>query len=462
MLRQSRQLFNFFITLAFIATYILVPSGGAAQQVDSAFDPGEMSDMSDFDPNNFQQPKGDTIKLGYLQIMSGPSATAGELFLPVVYWVAHDLNKRGGILVDGKKKKIEVLIGDTQGKPAATKIAAERLCLEEKVDILWGTSGSHSAKVIQAVAKKYKVPFICTQALADELMDEQNFNRYTFRTISNATQWNMALAYYFSNRPEKKFSILCQDYMYGHSMAEAFKKYLKKYKPEVEIVSEDYHEIWLKDFAPYLTKVMAANPEVLYTSNWMPDSDNLLIQARSMGLYIPIASKDLTNASSPAMSKAGVKGTENLIVCYPWMSGDKPQNKAQQQLMKAWHEQWKKWAPPYNKTLYKWPDTVMGVSISDTYWLFDVVRRAGSTDPEKIIQVWEGDVYQSMQGVRTMRAADHQAVYDMYVGEAGYPTREVYEGEPYSEGYADIHNVITIPQKYCTPPVPEGLKGRTE
>ena len=457
MLKQHR---NLWIWILALAALICLGAGGPAAAVDSAFDAADMSDMSDFDPNNFQQPEGDTIKLGYMQIMSGAAAGNGELFWPVVTWVAHDINKRGGILVDGKKKKIEVLKGDTQGKPEATKKEAERLCLEEEVDVLWGTSGSHLAKVIADVAEEYKVPFMNCLALSDELMNEKNFNRYTFRTLSNTTQWNMALAYFFSNRPETKFSILCQDYMYGHSMANAFKKYLKKYKPEAEIVSEDYHQLWLKDFAPYLTKIMATNPDILYTADWLPDGDNLLKQLRNMGLNLPVAHIYITNADS--LASVGVKGSKNLLNCYAFMSGDTPQTEAQAKLMKAWHEQWKTWEAPYDSLMYIWPEVVVGQTINDTYWLFDVIERAGTTDPEKIIEVWEGDVYKAIQGVRTMRADDHQAVYDMYVGVTDYPTQEVYPGELYSEGYAGVHKVVTIPQKYCTPPVPEGLKGRAE
>lgn len=457
MLKQHR---NIWIWMLALAAIICLGASGPAAAADSAFDPAEMSDMSEFDPNNFQQPEGDTIKLGYMQIMSGAAAGNGELFWPVVTWVAHDINKRGGIMVDGKKKKIEILKGDTQGKPEATKKEAERLCLEEEVDVLWGTSGSHLAKVIADVAEEYKVPFMNCLALSDELMNEKNFNRYTFRTLSNTTQWNMALAYYFSNRPETKFSILCQDYMYGHSMADAFKKYLNKYKPEAEIVSEDYHQLWLKDFAPYLTKIMATNPEILYTADWLPDGDNLLKQLRNMGLNLPVAHIYITNPDS--LASVGVKGSKNMINCYAFMSGDTPQTEGQARLMKAWHEQWKTWESPYDSLLYIWPEAVIGQTINDTYWLFDVIERAGSTDAEKIIEVWEGDVYKAIQGVRTMRADDHQAVYDMYIGVNDYPTEEVYPGELYSEGYAGVHKVVTIPQKYCSPPVPDGLKGRAE
>ena len=433
---------KWFLNRSFAWTLLLIVPlfwANAVMSANSAFDLADMSDMSDYDPNNVVQPTGDTIKLGFIDIMTGPSTT-GELYWPIITFVAHDLNKRGGIRVDGKMKKIEVIRGDTQGKPAGAKKAAERLCLEQKVDILWGASGSHLVKVIADVAKEYKVPFMNPLSLADELMDEKNFNRYTFRTQCNITQWNMALAYYFSKQPARKFSILCQDYMYGHSMGGAFKKYMTQYTPDAEIVSEDYHQLWLKDFAPYLTKIMAAGPDVLYTGDWLPDGDNLLKQARSMGLNLPVANIYITNPAT--LSAVGIEGSKNMIYCFPTIIGDSPRTEAQKKLMT------------------KWPDFIGGQTISDTYWLFDVIARAGSTDPEKIIEVWEGDVYDSIQGVRTMRAEDHQAIFDIYVAEGTYPTQEVYPGQPYSENYAGVSEIFTVPQKYCTPPIPEGLKNR--
>ncbi len=442
----------------FISLFLLAGIVPAAMSANASFNIDKMSDMSDFDPNAVQQPTGDTIKIGYMAILSGPGASNGELFWPVINWVAHDINKRGGIVVDGKKKLIQIIKGDTQSKPAAAKQEAERLILEEKVHMFWGTSGSHIAKVLSDVAAKYKVPFMNCLALSDELMNEKNFNRYTFQTISNTTQWNMALAQYYADRPEKNFYILCQDYLYGHSMGTAFAKWLAVYKPDAKIVGEDYHELFLKDFAPFLTKIMAARPDVLYTADWSPDGNNLLRTARNMGFSQPIANIYITDTDT--QKALGVEATKNLVVCYPFIIGDNPQTPAQKKLMTEWHKRWLTWKAPFNKLIYSWPDVTIGQTLADTYWMFDIIERAASTDAEKIISVWEGDEYEGLTGMHKMRAEDHQAIFPMFVGATGYPTKEVYPGAPYADGFSGINKVTTIPAEKCTPPIPEGLKDR--
>ena len=92
----------------------------------------------------------------------------------------------------------------------------EKLCLEDKVDILAGVTGSHLTLIVQNVAKKYKLPFMSYAGYSDELMNGANFNRYTFRVRQNTSMFG-ALGYYYSKRPEKKFYILCQDYAFGHA-----------------------------------------------------------------------------------------------------------------------------------------------------------------------------------------------------------------------------------------------------
>jgi ABC-type branched-subunit amino acid transport system substrate-binding protein len=67
---------------------------------EAAFDANKMGDMSDFDPNNPVIATGDTIKIALVASFSGPAALVGQIYYISVLWAAHDINRRGGILVD--------------------------------------------------------------------------------------------------------------------------------------------------------------------------------------------------------------------------------------------------------------------------------------------------------------------------------------------------------------------------
>ena len=91
-------------------------------------------------------------------------------------------------------------------------------------------------------------------------------------------------------------------------MAETFKQGLKDLYPEAQIVGEDYHKLFLTDFAPYLEKIKASGAEVVYTGDWLPDAGNLLKQARQMGITIPFA--NLFDERAHLAHRCGRRGNE--------------------------------------------------------------------------------------------------------------------------------------------------------
>ncbi|MCK9276179.1 MAG: ABC transporter substrate-binding protein [Syntrophales bacterium] len=411
-----------------------------------AFDINKMSDMSKYDPSSFENPTGDVIKIGVIEAFSGPGAFNGQIFYNANCWVAYDINKRGGIVVDGKKKKIAVIKGDTQAKPAICKKVTEKLCLEDKVDFLWGSAGSHLTLIGQQVAGKYKKIFMNPLSMNESLMDGKNFNRYTFRTTITTKVIGLGLAYFYSKRPETKFYLLNQDYSYGHNVAAAFKEGLKKYKPDAQIVGEDYHPLFLKDFAPYITKIQASGAEVIYSGDWAPDGQNLLLQSRQMKCMLPIAN---IYVDTPAqMIAVGVEGGVGMVNLQDYhMTLGTPE---MEKFIDIWHNSWKNWTDPYDTHMWEWPISSCPKTIILTYWLWDVVERAASTDPEKVIATWEGDTYKSLCGEVHMRACDHQVVRDVYVAEYEFPNR-------FYDNAAAAGKPVVIPAKFVTPDIPADL-----
>lgn len=441
-----RRVGSFVFGVLIIAIIVCGQTNSAkAEAVASSFDITEMSDMSGFDPTNITPPEGDTIKIGLIEPFSGPAAAVGEIYSLVLNWVAYDLNQRGGLLVDGKKKKIEIIKGDSQSKPAYAKLVTERLCLEEKVDILWGTAGTPIANAVQIAANKYKKIFMNCQC--DDLRDAKHFSRYTFRTGLNTTMFGDAIAYFYSKRPEKKFYIICQDYSYGHRIADAFKAGLKKYKPDAVIVGEAYHPLFQKDFAPYITKIQGSQCDVVFTGDWLPDAGNLIRAARRGGLNVPFAN---LYADDPLLMKALGSSAEGMVNANDHMIT--VETKENQEFSRIWNEQWKHWKSPYNTLFYKWPTSVIGGTINQSYWLFDVIKRARSTDAEKIIEVWEGDVYRSFTGIAKMRAVDHQTERKMFVTEFKSPNKWF--------DFPSYGKAFVVPAAMCAPPIPGGLESR--
>jgi len=248
-------------------------------------------------------------------------------------------------------------------------------------------------------------------------------------TSFSTEQIGRAFAYFYGQirKKEKRFYIICQDYLYGHSIAEGFKKGLQEYYPEAEIVGEDYHRLFLTDFAPFLTKIKASKAEVIFTGDWIPDAANLLKQTRQMGIKLPFANIFIEEPNF--LHEVGVEGTKGLVHISQFGT-EAPAFKTPEQIKyyKAWHDLWLagKWKPPFNTRLF---EHGVGGNMSSwraqTYWLLSVMERAGSTDPEKIIKVWEGDSYRYVTGkVLTMRPRDHKAIQDLHAIEYVPPEQQ--------------------------------------
>ena len=119
-----------------------------------AFEPLK-GDLSNYDPNNQTFPtSGDTIKVAIWDVFTGPNAFVGQSYWALLGYVVQDINSQGGILVDGKRKKIQIFKADTQGRPAPGKSAAEKAVLQDKVVMYQGVAGSHVSKAGQQVGIK--------------------------------------------------------------------------------------------------------------------------------------------------------------------------------------------------------------------------------------------------------------------------------------------------------------------
>jgi branched-chain amino acid transport system substrate-binding protein len=203
-----------------------------------AFEPLK-GDLSKYDPNNQTYPaSGDTIKFAIWDAFTGANAYLGQAYTAILGFAVQDINSQGGIKVDGKMKKIQIVKVDTQAAPDPAKRALEKAILQDKIHGFSGVAGTHLAKIGQNLAKEYKVIFANLSAYSDELTSLPNFNEYFFRTCGTSSTSAKSLAVFYRNRPETKFYILAQDYVWGHESTGVFKKKMKEAKPNAHIVGE--------------------------------------------------------------------------------------------------------------------------------------------------------------------------------------------------------------------------------
>jgi len=220
----------------------------------------------------------ETVNILHLDPFSGPFKELGDRHNMGVQFAVDEINASGGLL----GKKVKLLNEDSQLKPDVAARKATKAVMQDDVKFIVQNISTAVASALMEVDQKYKIIHVSSATYTASLTGK-DFNRYFFRTCYNTEIFSLAFAAYFKTQPWRRFYLINQDFVFGHAVADDFKKAMKKEIPDVEIVGEDYHPIATKDFGPYISKIIASKAEVVYTGNWGVDLEVLMKQASQMG-----------------------------------------------------------------------------------------------------------------------------------------------------------------------------------
>ncbi len=350
------------------------------------------------------------IKIGALEPRSGPAKYAGDWNVAAAEFALERINATGGVL--GREMKL--VVADSEMKPEVATRRANELLLGEKVDFMVAFGG-HIAKIVSRLSHQHKKLLIAPHTVPSEITGEDFFPT-TFICSMNTKMIAWSLAVYFSrpeNRNHTKFYLLNQDYNHGRDAANAFKQRFQQVKAaDQEIVGEELFPLLkLKDFAPYITKVMAAGADVVITSSWGSDLRLIIKQGHELGWKVKVGGFYLND---PTLVQAvGSAAVGHVTTGIHMSTVETPENMA---MLKAWRARFPD-PPVFLKTM----DLLGGRGVNAWLWLGDIIKKAGSLETEKLIQAWEGAKFRAIWGEVEMRACDHQMQTPSFVAEIMEP-----------------------------------------
>lgn len=358
----------------------------------------------------------DTIKIGVLEALSGPQEYTGRFWLAGLQFAIDEQNAKGGLF----GKKIEYISEDSEWKPDVANRKARKLIMEDRVDILASAGASAVSIALNKAATSYKKPFILYGANADDIMGRE-FSPYAFRVCQNAHNIYTALALSMVNKPYRRFYIVAPDNVVGYSFSNTFKEQIKIHVPDAKIVGEDYPPLFtVKDFGSYTLKIIAAKADAVTLGLFGPDLINMIKQSRAMGLKVPFPF--LTHIAEPyPMYELKEDGVGLYSAGAYSLNVKTPEN---QEMIKRFHEKHKN----DKDFLTWWPFGYCGQGIIGWRMTFAALEKAGSVDPEKVIEAFEGFQYNSAVGLWTMRKCDHQVILPMYGGVTVAGSNPFYNG----------------------------------
>jgi len=360
----------------------------------------------------------ETFKIALIEAVSGPFKRSGDNYTSSIQFLADEYNEKGGI----NGRKIEIIVDDSQNKPDVAARKAKKHILDGVKVIALGT-GTHNALALAELAEKEKVIFISYGAEGESLTGK-SCNPYAFRVSPNTEQRAMVMAQFLATKPYKRFAILNQDYAFGQEAAAGFKRRVKQIVPGAEIVAEEFHPLSHKDFGPYISKLLAAKPDMIFSANWLVDMINAFKQSREMGLKAPFITYYL---GDPITVLPGLGDT----AIGSWMCegyAETVRTPANKEFLKRWSEK-----PKYVE-FSKWPLGSMGRAYNGMKHFLEAVKKANSFDVVTIAKTWEGMELEGLTGKMVMRAEDHQMSMPMLMVDIVKQTNEFfpmpYLGEP--------------------------------
>ncbi len=361
------------------------------------------------------------FKIGCLGEMTGGFAPYYNPSLIGVKLAVDEVNASGGLL----GRKIEIDARDVKGKPDVGMSEARDLILNQGVDVLTGVAGGSVAVAVSSVAKEFKVPFLCYPSAT--FVTGKEGHRYVFQINQTTDIMGYAIAEYLAEKPWKRYYFLGTDYVFAHQIIDYLWERLTQKKPDVKKIGEMWPRVGERDYTTYITATMSANPEAVIAI--LPAAMGIDFRRQAKGYGFFEKTKCIAAPlSAPDRVPLGRETPEGIIAqtsyAFPYCGETFP-------LAAKVEQMYDKIAKDYDY------DAVVG-GYNQILFLREAIKKAGSTDKEKIISAGEGLELDTAWGRIKILKYSHRATVPNFVGVTAYSPKypfailkdvKVYQGE---------------------------------
>jgi branched-chain amino acid transport system substrate-binding protein len=304
------------------------------------------------------------ILLGHYASLTGSQATFGQSTDNGLKLAIEEINAAGG--VDGKQ--VRVITYDDKGEPREAGAAVTRLVSRDGVVAVIGEVASGLSLAGAPICQESGVPMVSPSSTNPKVT---KVGDKIFR-VCFIDPFQGGVCAKFARESAKlkatKAAILYdQSAAYAVGLQEEFDKAFVARGGEI-VAKETYTE-GDQDFAASLTKIRAANPDVIFVPGYYTDVGNIALQARKLGMTTPLLGGDGWDSS-----KLGEIGGEAINGCFysNHYSHEDPNPKVQEFLKK------------YQAKFGEIPDGLAALGYDAAIILCEAIDRADGTDGAKI------------------------------------------------------------------------------
>jgi branched-chain amino acid transport system substrate-binding protein len=338
-----------------------------------------------------------TIKIGEINSYKNNSAFL-EPYKKGMELAVEQINAGGGLL----GKKVELVVRDDNANPGDAVRVAEELVSREKVDVLTGTYLSNTGLAVTDFAKQKKFFFLAAEPLSDKIV-WQSGNRYTYR-LRPSTYMQVAMLLPEAVRMKKKrWAFVYPNYEYGQSSVATFKKLLKAAQPDVEFVGEQAPALGKIDAGSVAQALGDAKPDAIFNALFGADLAKFVREGNTRGLFKNRSVVSLLSGEPEYLDPLKTEVPQGWIATgYPWQTANMPEHKP---FLAAYQQKYK-----------THPRVGSVVGYSAIMSLAAGIKKAGSTNSEKLVDAFKGLPVVTPFGRITYRPQDNQSTLGAFVG----------------------------------------------
>ncbi len=309
-----------------------------------------------------------------------------------------EVNASGGLL----GRPVEVIARDDGGRPEEALRHALELTSLEKVDVLAGGFLSNVGLALADYAAKNKRLYVASEPLTDAIVWEKG-NRYTFRLRPSTYMQAAMLVEEAAKLPAKRWATLAPNYEYGQSAVASFKMLLKAKRPDVEFVAEQWPVLGKLDAGSTLQALMQAKPDAIFNVTFGADLAKLVREGNQRNLFPKMPVVSMLSGEPEYLDVLKDETPRGWIVTgYPWDQIDSREHAS--------------FAANYYKKYKEQPKVGSVVGYATLQAIFAAIKKAKSTDNEKLVVAMRGLKFSTPFGPAEFRALDQQSTLGAFVG----------------------------------------------
>lgn len=339
---------------------------------------------------------GDTINIGAVLDISGPSSSLGIPERDTLQMLADQLNAKGGI----NGRQVKMIILDNKSDETESVLAVKKLIDSEKVVAIIGASASGTSLAMVDTVQKEGVPLI-SLATNSKIVEPVSDRKWVFKMAQSDAIVAGKMINYAKARGAQRIAVLYMNNAFGDGGKNALAKAAAE--NGVKVVFEDKFEATDKEMSAQLAKIKGSDAQAVLVWAIPPSASIVTRNYRELGLTIPlIHSHGIANQKFLELAGDAANGIV-LPVGKIVVAEQLPDNDPQKQALLSYS---KDFTAKFNSP----PNTFGGHAWDAFNMVVNAIKEAG-TDRSKIRDALEKTSnFVGISGVFNMSDKDHNGL----------------------------------------------------